>query len=161
MPAEIERQLSALPMSEIAGTAWRRHGAIHLVAGPEEACAVSDRHAFEHVEILTADPRWYLERLRNYGALFLGAGTTAAFGGTAIGTNDTLPTRRAARFSGALWVGRFVKTVNYQECVDSDSSRIVGEACARHSRRQGREARARTCDLRMMRAEQDEGVRVP
>ena len=79
---EIDRQLGELPLSGVAGTAWRRHGAIHLVASPDEACAIADRHAFEHVEILTSDPRWYLGRLHNYGALHLGAGTTVAFGDT-------------------------------------------------------------------------------
>jgi sulfopropanediol 3-dehydrogenase len=151
---EIERQLMALPLSGVAGTAWRRHGAIHLVATPEEACAIADRHAFEHVEVLTADPRWYLGRLHNYGALHLGAGTTVAFGETGTGTNHTLPTGRASRFTGALWVGRFLKTVTYQECIDLRASRIVGEACARRNRLQGLEAHARTCDLRLARTEQ-------
>ena len=151
---EMERQLRALPLSGVAGTAWRRHGAIHVVATPEEACAIADRHAFEHVEVLTADPRWYLGRLHNYGALHLGAGTTVAFGETGTGTNHTLPTGRAARFTGGLWVGHFLKTVTYQECIDLRASRIVGEACARRNRLQGLEAHARTCDLRLARTEQ-------
>jgi sulfopropanediol 3-dehydrogenase len=151
---EIDRQLGELPLSGVAGTAWRRHGAIHLVASPEEACAIADRHAFEHVEILTSDPRWYLGRLHNYGALHLGAGTTVAFGDTGTGTNHTLPTGRTARFTGALWVGRFLKTVTYQECIDLRASRIVGEACARRSRLQGLEAHARTCDVRLARTDE-------
>ena len=151
---EIDRQLGELPLSGVARTAWRRHGAIHVVASPEEACAIVDRHAFEHVEILTNDPRWYLGHLHNYGALHLGAGTTVAFGDTGTGTNHTLPTGRMARFTGALWVGKFLKTVTYQECIDLRASRIVGEACARRSRLQGLEAQARTCDLRLARTEQ-------
>jgi sulfopropanediol 3-dehydrogenase len=159
IPDEVERQLAELPMSGVARTAWHRHGAIHLVATAEEACAIADRHAFEHVEILTLDPRWYLERLHNYGALFMGAGTTAAFGDAAIGTNQTLPTGRAARFSGALWVGTYMKTVTYQECADPRRSRNVGEACARQSRLLGLEAHARACDLHMARADDVAGVR--
>jgi sulfopropanediol 3-dehydrogenase len=159
MPEEVERQLEQLPASRVPATAWQRHGAIHVVGSPEEACAIADRHAFEHVEVLTSDPRWYLDRLHNYGALFMGAGTSAAFGGGAIGTNQTLPTGRAARFSGGLWVGRYLKTVTYQECVDPRGSRLVGEASARQSRLQGLEAHARACDLHMARAGAVDGVR--
>jgi sulfopropanediol 3-dehydrogenase len=111
MPDEIERRLHALRRSGAAEAAWRRQGAIHLAASPDDVCAIVDRHAFEHVEILTADPQWYLERLRNYGALFLGAGAAAAGGEAALGVNHTAPTGRAARFSGGLSVGRFLKTV--------------------------------------------------
>ena len=111
MPDEIERRLHALRRSRAAEAAWRRQGAIHLAASPDDVCAIVDRHAFEHVEILTADPQWYLERLRNYGALFLGAGAAAAGGEAALGVNHTAPTGRAARFSGGLSVGRFLKTV--------------------------------------------------
>jgi sulfopropanediol 3-dehydrogenase len=149
VPEEIERQLADLETGEVARAAWRTHGAIHVVADREAACELADRHAFEHVEILSADPRWHLQRLRNYGALFLGAGTTVAFGDKTIGTNHILPTAGAARYSGGLWVGKFLKTVTYQECAEPESSAQIGAVCARQCRLEGFEAHARTCDLRV------------
>jgi sulfopropanediol 3-dehydrogenase len=147
---EVERQLSAdLPTAETAGAAWRDHGAIHVVDTREQAAALADEHAFEHVEILTEEPRWYLERLHNYGALFLGEGTTVAYGDKTIGTNHVLPTAGAARYSGGLWVGKFLKTVTHQEVRSPESALLIGEACARQCRVEGFEAHARTCDVRV------------
>jgi sulfopropanediol 3-dehydrogenase len=146
---ELERQLQGLPTAETAAAAWRDHGAVHVVATPEEAVALADAHAFEHVEILTADPRWYLERMRDYGAIFLGERTTVAYGDKTIGTNHILPTAGAARYSGGLWVGKFLKTVTHQEVRSPESSALIGETCARQCRLEGFEAHARSCDARV------------
>ena len=114
----------------------------------DEALAVADAYAFEHVEIQTADPRWYLERMRNYGALFLGEATTVAYGDKTIGTNHILPTGGAARYTGGLWVGKFLKTVTFQEC-DEAASAMIGEICARQCRIENFEGHARSCDVRV------------
>lgn len=127
---EIDRQLKVLPTADIAGVAWRDHGRVFVAETPEEAAALADDLAFEHVEVLTADPDWWLRRLRNYGALFLGPETNVAYGDKVIGTNHTLPTQRAGRFTGGLWVGKFLKTVTYQRCT-SDASAFIGEYCSR------------------------------
>jgi sulfopropanediol 3-dehydrogenase len=130
VPGEIERQLKVLPTAEVAGAAWRDHGEIILVRSPEESVAEADRVAAEHVEVLTRDPRWYLARMTNYGSMFLGPETNVAYGDKVIGTNHTLPTRGAARYTGGLWVGKFLKTVTYQECTP-EASVQVGGYCSR------------------------------
>ena len=130
LPAEIERQLAVLPTAEVAGAAWRDFGQIIVVASDEEAAAEADRIACEHVEILTREPRWFLERMRNYGAMFLGPETNVSYGDKVIGTNHTLPTMGAARYTGGLWVGKFLKTVTYQECTEAASVEI-GDYCSR------------------------------
>jgi sulfopropanediol 3-dehydrogenase len=147
--AEVDRQLADLPTGETAAAAWRTHGAIHVVESREAAAALADEHAFEHVEILTADPRWFLERMRNYGALFLGEGTTVAYGDKTIGTNHVLPTAGAARYSGGLWVGKYLKTVTHQEVRSQEATARIGEICARQCRVEGFEAHARSCDVRV------------
>jgi sulfopropanediol 3-dehydrogenase len=101
-----------------------------LVENDEEAVIVADQVACEHVEVLTKNPQFFLERLRNYGALFLGPETNVAFGDKVIGTNHILPTRGAARYTGGLWVGKFLKTVTYQR-VTPDASVVIGEYCSR------------------------------
>jgi sulfopropanediol 3-dehydrogenase len=146
--AEIDRQLETLTTADVAGPAWRDHGAVHVVADDEEAARLADDYAYEHVEILTANPRWYLDRMRNYGALFLGEGTTVAYGDKAIGTNHVLPTAGAARYTGGLWVGKYLKTVTYQEC-DPEASVRIGEICARQCRQERFEGHARSCDVRV------------
>jgi sulfopropanediol 3-dehydrogenase len=130
LPAEIERQLAVLPTAEVAGVAWRDHGQILLVENLEDAVAEADKAAFEHVEVLTENPRWFLGRLTNYGSLFLGQETNVAYGDKVIGTNHTLPTRGAARYTGGLWVGKFLKTVTYQQCTP-EASVMIGEYCSR------------------------------
>ena len=122
---EVERQLQHLQTADVAGPAWRDFGRVLLVDSHEEAAALSDQMAFEHIEILTEDPSWYLNHLRNFGALFLGPETNVAYGDKVIGTNHTLPTRRAARYTGGLWVGKFIKTVTYQRCTP-EASAIIG-----------------------------------
>ena len=130
IPAEIERQLRVLPTAEVAGAAWRDFGEIILVGSDDEAVTEADRIAAEHVEILTRDPRWYLDRMTNYGSMFLGPETNVSYGDKVIGTNHTLPTKGAARYTGGLWVGKFLKTVTYQECTE-EASVTIGEYCSR------------------------------
>ncbi len=130
LPAEIERQLKVLPTADVAGVAWRDYGEIILVGSLEEAVKEADRVAAEHVEILTKNPRYFLERMRNYGALFLGPETNVSYGDKVIGTNHTLPTLGAARYTGGLWVGKFLKTCTYQE-VTREASVRIGEYCSR------------------------------
>jgi sulfopropanediol 3-dehydrogenase len=130
LSAEIERQLKVLPTADVAGIAWRDFGEIILVDTAEEAAREADRIAAEHVEVLTRNPRWYLEHLKNYGALFLGPETNVSYGDKVIGTNHTLPTQGAARYTGGLWIGKFLKTVTYQRCT-AEASVKIGEYCSR------------------------------
>ncbi len=129
--AEIDRQLTQLRTADIAGVAWRDYGEVILCADEDEMVAEADRIAAEHVEVLTSQPRRYLERLENYGALFLGPETNVSYGDKVIGTNHTLPTRGAARYTGGLWVGKFLKTCTYQEIKTPEASAMVGEYCSR------------------------------
>jgi len=130
LPAEIDRQLAVLPTAEVASVSWRDYGQIILVADFDEAVREADRLAYEHVEILTRHPRYFLDHMRNYGSMFIGPETNVAYGDKVIGTNHTLPTRRAARYTGGLWVGKFLKTVTYQQCTGEGSVKI-GEYCSR------------------------------
>ncbi|PYS28184.1 MAG: histidinol dehydrogenase [Acidobacteria bacterium] len=128
LPSEIERRLAILPTADVASVAWRDFGQIILVSDLAEAVREADRLAYEHVEIMTRNPRYFLDHLRNYGSLFLGPETNVAYGDKVIGTNHTLPTKRAARYTGGLWVGKFLKTVTYQECTE-EASVVIGD-CA-------------------------------
>ena len=130
LPAEIERQLKVLPTADVASVAWRDYGEIILVSSREEAVKEADRVAAEHVEILCREPRYFLENMRNYGALFLGPETNVSYGDKVIGTNHTLPTLGAARYTGGLWVGKFLKTCTYQE-ITPEAAVKVGEYCSR------------------------------
>ena len=130
LPAEIERQLKVLPTADVAGVAWRDYGEIILVNSIDEAVKEADRVAAEHVEVLTKDPRYFLDHMKNYGALFLGPQTNVSYGDKVIGTNHTLPTMGAARYTGGLWVGKFLKTCTYQE-ISNEASVHVGEYCSR------------------------------
>jgi len=130
LPAEIERQLKVLPTADVAGVAWRDYGEIILVDSVDEAVSEADRIAAEHVEVLTREPRYFLDRMKNYGALFLGPQTNVSYGDKVIGTNHTLPTLRAARYTGGLWVGKFLKTCTYQEITDA-ASVTIGDYCSR------------------------------
>ena len=129
--AEVERQLTILRTADVAGVAWRDYGEVILCADEDEMIAEADRIAAEHVEVLTREPRRYLDRLRNYGALFLGPKTNVSYGDKVIGTNHTLPTKGAARYTGGLWVGKFLKTCTYQEVKTSEASALIGEYCSR------------------------------
>jgi len=128
---EIGRQLEILPTADIASISWQDYGEIILVDNLEEACIEADRVASEHVQILTKDNDYFLENMTNYGALFLGPRTNVAYGDKVIGTNHTLPTKTAARYTGGLWVGKFIKTVTYQKVLTDEASVLVGEYCSR------------------------------
>ncbi len=130
LPGEIERQLARLPTADVAGAAWRDYGEILLVDDLDEAVREADRVAAEHVEVLTRNPRHFLENMTNYGALFLGPETNVSYGDKVIGTNHTLPTKGAARYTGGLWVGKFLKTCTWQECTE-EASVVVGDYCSR------------------------------
>ena len=127
---EIARQLEVLPTADLAGVSWRDYGRIILVEDEAEAVRVADHIASEHVEVLTRDPQYFLDRMTNYGSLFLGPETNVAYGDKVIGTNHILPTRRAARYTGGLWVGKFLKTVTYQR-VSPEATVTIGEYCSR------------------------------
>jgi sulfopropanediol 3-dehydrogenase len=114
--AEVDRQLPLLGSAEVAGTAWRDRAEVVVVRDRVEAVALADQYAPEHLEVQTADDGYFLDNLSNYGTLCLGEEATIAFSDKAIGTNHTLPTGRAARYTGGLWVGKFLKTVTYQRC---------------------------------------------
>ncbi|MER8002706.1 histidinol dehydrogenase [Streptomyces sp. NPDC095613] len=144
----IKALLPGLATKAVAEPAWDNHGQIHVVDSLKDAYTLADRFASEHVQILTADPREALETMRNYGALFLGEGTCVPYGDKVIGTNHVLPTLGAARYTGGLWVGKFLKTVTYQEVRNLDSSAQLGEACGRLSRLERFEGHARSGDLR-------------
>ena len=130
LPAEIERQLEQLETADVAGAAWRDFGEIILCETDAEMLSEADRLAFEHVQVLTRDPDYFLTGMRNYGSLFLGPETNVSYGDKVIGTNHTLPTLGAARYTGGLWVGKFLKTVTYQRCTP-EASATIGEYCSR------------------------------
>ena len=126
---EVERWLETWPTADVAGVAWRDFGAIIVCSDDEEMVAVSDEIAPEHLQVQTAEPDWFAERLRNYGTLFVGSHATVTYSDKAIGTNHVLPTERAARYTGGLWVGKFLKTVTTQR-VTAEGSRLVSEHAA-------------------------------
>ncbi|PKV99478.1 sulfopropanediol 3-dehydrogenase [Amycolatopsis echigonensis] len=144
----VEALLPGMPTRDFAGPAWRDHGEIHVVDDLDEAFALADTYAFEHVQVLTEEPRQALEKMRDYGALFLGPGTCVSYGDKVIGTNHVLPTRGAARYTGGLWVGKYLKTVTYQEVTSSESSVLLGEVCGRAARVELFEGHARSGDVR-------------
>ncbi len=127
---EVGRQLETLETADVAGVAWQEYGQVIVVDSIDELVEVADEFASEHVEVLTENPRYFLDNMTNYGALFLGPETNVAFGDKVIGTNHTLPTRLAARYTGGLWVGKFIKTVTYQECTP-EASALIGEVGSR------------------------------
>jgi sulfopropanediol 3-dehydrogenase len=128
---EIQRQLARLPTADIASVAWRDFGEVILCDTDGEMLAEANRIASEHVQVMTRNPRWFLDHMRNYGALFLGPRTNVAYGDKVIGTNHTLPTKKAARYTGGLWVGKFLKTCTYQEVTTDEASALVGDYCSR------------------------------
>jgi sulfopropanediol 3-dehydrogenase len=127
---EIERQLTVLPTADVASVSWKDYGQILLVGSIDEAVTEANKLAYEHVEVLTEDPDYFLENMTNYGCLFLGPETNVAYGDKVIGTNHTLPTKGAARYTGGLWVGKFIKTVTYQK-VTPEATAYIGEYAAR------------------------------
>ncbi|WP_276589028.1 MULTISPECIES: histidinol dehydrogenase [unclassified Sphingomonas] len=129
--AEIERLLQILPTREIARKSWDAFGEIIVADSDEEMVRVADEIASEHVQVMTADPDYFLKNMTNYGALFLGKRTNVAYGDKVIGTNHTLPTKKAARYTGGLWVGKFIKTCTYQKVLTDEASALIGEYCSR------------------------------
>ncbi|HCT4436761.1 TPA: histidinol dehydrogenase [Klebsiella aerogenes] len=129
--AEIERLLAVLPTAEIARQSWAKFGEIIVAEDREEMLKIANELAFEHVQVMTCDPDWFLENMQNFGALFLGSRTNVAYGDKVIGTNHTLPTRKAARYTGGLWVGKFIKTCTYQKVLTDSASAQIGEYCSR------------------------------
>jgi len=149
--AEVERQLSILPTAEIARKAWNDHGQVIVCDTLDEMVQVADELAFEHVQVMTADPDLFLRRMTNYGALFLGPRTNVSFGDKVIGTNHTLPTNRNARYTGGLWVGKFLKTCTYQRVLTDEASALVGEYCSRLCEIEGFAGHKEQADLRVRR----------
>lgn len=129
--AQIERLLQILPTADIARKAWDSFGEVIVADSDEEMLKIANELAFEHVQVMTKDPDWFLANMRNYGALFLGPRTNVSFGDKAIGTNHTLPTKKAARYTGGLWVGKFLKTCTYQKVMTDEASALVGSYCSR------------------------------
>jgi sulfopropanediol 3-dehydrogenase len=129
--AEIERLLKILPTADIARRAWESFGEVIVAEDQQEMLEIANELAFEHVQVMTADPEFFLKNMRNYGALFLGPRTNVSFGDKVIGTNHTLPTKKAARYTGGLWVGKFIKTCTYQKVTTDEASSMVGEYCSR------------------------------
>ncbi|MEA5460993.1 histidinol dehydrogenase [Arcicella sp. LKC2W] len=128
---EVERQLTILPTADVASIAWRDYGQVILVDSIDELVAEADIIASEHVQVMTADSRYFLEKMTNFGALFLGKYTNVAYGDKVIGTNHTLPTKHGAKYTGGLWVGKFMKTCTYQEVRTPEASAMIGEYCSR------------------------------
>jgi sulfopropanediol 3-dehydrogenase len=131
LPAAIDTVLARLDTAPIARQAWQDYGEIILCDTEEEMLAEAERICSEHVQVMTRDPDWFLDRMTNYGALFLGHRTNVAYGDKVIGTNHTLPTRGAGRYTGGLWVGKFIKTHTYQRVLTDAASVEVGEYCSR------------------------------
>ena len=148
--AEIDHQLETLPTADVAGQAWRDYGQIILVETDAEMVEEADKLASEHVEVLTRDPDYFLEHLTNYGSLFLGPETNVAYGDKTIGTNHILPTGRASRYTGGLWVGKYLKTVTYQRCTP-EASVEIGKNCAKICELEGFAGHKAQADLRVKR----------
>ena len=129
--AEIERILKILPTAEIARKSWEDYGEVIVADSYDEMVEIADDIASEHVQVMTKDPDYFLQHMTNYGALFLGQRTNVAFGDKVIGTNHTLPTMKAARYTGGLWVGKFLKTCTYQRVTTDAASAMIGEYCSR------------------------------
>jgi len=146
--AELDKQLAVLPTREIAGPAWGSNGEVIVVDSPAEAVRVSDAWAPEHLEVQTKDWRYYLDHCRNYGSVFLGEETTVAYGDKTIGTNHVLPTMKAARYTGGLSVGKFVKTVTYQYATRAASLKIA-EVCERVCNYENMLAHGISCKVRV------------
>jgi sulfopropanediol 3-dehydrogenase len=149
--AEVERQLKILPTAPIAGAAWRDHGQVILCDNYEEMLQVADEIASEHVQVMTRDPNYFLTRMTNYGALFLGEKTNVSYGDKVIGTNHTLPTRKSARYTGGLWVGKFLKTCTYQRVLTAEASAFIGEYCSRLCALEGFAGHKEQADIRVRR----------
>ncbi len=148
---EVDRQLQGLSTASIAGAAWRDYGQVIVCDNDEEMVRVADEIASEHVQVMTRDPDYFLEHMTNYGALFLGPMTNVAYGDKVIGTNHTLPTKKAARYTGGLWVGKFLKTCTYQRVTTPAASVKIGEYCSRLCALEGFMGHKEQADIRVRR----------
>jgi sulfopropanediol 3-dehydrogenase len=149
--AEVERILKILPSADLAGKAWQDFGEVIVCDDEDEMAREADRIASEHVQVMTRDPDYFLHNMKNYGSLFLGPRTNVAYGDKVIGTNHTLPTRKAARYTGGLWVGKFLKTCTYQKVLTDEASTLIGEYCSRLCILEGFHAHAEQANVRVRR----------
>ena len=149
--SEIERILGVLPTAEIARKAWEDYGEVIVCDSYEEMVQEADRIASEHVQVMTTDPDYFLKNMSNYGALFLGPRTNVAYGDKVIGTNHTLPTLKSARYTGGLWVGKFLKTCTYQRVLTDEASAMIGEYCSRLCMLEGFVGHAEQANVRVRR----------
>jgi len=148
---EVERLLKILPTADAAGKAWEDFGEVIVCDDEAEMVREADRIASEHVQVMTKDYDYFLANMKNYGSLFLGPRTNVAYGDKVIGTNHTLPTRKAARYTGGLWVGKFLKTCTYQKVLTDEASALVGEYCSRLCILEGFSAHAEQANVRVRR----------
>lgn len=148
--AEVERQLTILPTADVASVAWRDYGEVIVCDTYDEMLEVANDLAFEHVQIMTKDVPYFQKNMRNFGALFLGPETNVSYGDKCIGTNHTLPTKGAGRYTGGLWVGKFLKTCTYQR-VTEEASVMVGEYCSRLCAIEGFAGHKEQADIRLRR----------
>ena len=149
--AEVERLLKILPTAAIARKAWEDYGEVIICDSEDEMVAEADRIASEHVQVMTRDPDYFLQHMTNYGALFLGPRTNVSFGDKVIGTNHTLPTKKSARYTGGLWVGKFMKTCTYQRVLTDEASAMIGEYCSRLCMLEGFAGHAEQANIRLRR----------
>jgi len=151
--AEVERQLTILPTADVAGVAWEEYGQVIVCDTYEEMVEVADELAYEHVQVMTKDPDYFKDNMTNFGALFLGPETNVSYGDKCIGTNHTLPTLKSARYTGGLWVGKFIKTCTYQK-ITKEASVVVGNYCSRLCALEGFAGHKEQADIRLRRYEQ-------
>ena len=149
--AEVGRLLGILPTAAVAAKAWADYGEVIVCESDEEMVRVADDLASEHVQVMTRDPEYFLEHMTNYGALFLGSRTNVAFGDKVIGTNHTLPTKKSARYTGGLWVGKFLKTCTYQRVLTDAASAEIGAYCSRLCMLEGFVGHAEQANVRVRR----------
>ena len=147
---EVERQLKILATGEVASQAWNTYGQVILCNDYAEMLSEAERLASEHVQVMTKDPNYFLDNMTNYGALFLGPETNVSYGDKVIGTNHTLPTKGAGRYTGGLWVGKFIKTHTYQRITEAASVEI-GEYCSRLCELEGFSGHKEQADIRLRR----------
>jgi sulfopropanediol 3-dehydrogenase len=149
--AEVERLLKILPTAAIARKAWEDYGEVIICDSEDEMVIEADRIASEHVQVMTRDPDYFLHHMTNYGALFLGPRTNVSYGDKVIGTNHTLPTKKSARYTGGLWVGKFMKTCTYQRVLTDEASTMIGEYCSRLCMLEGFAGHAEQANIRVRR----------
>lgn len=147
---QVEEQLKTLPTADIAGQAWREYGQVILCDTYDEMVEVADEIGSEHVQVMTKDPDYFLSNMTNYGALFLGPETNVSYGDKVVGTNHTLPTKKAARYTGGLWVGKFIKTCTYQRLTE-EASHHIGQYCSRLCAVEGFAGHQAQADIRVKR----------